>query len=64
MSTPTSEEYYNKASSDYKAFVKYTCPKNFNLLKNLMFAVVFKKIRKMEIRFPPHIFCEFISLVN
>lgn len=61
---PPPSLYLKKASEDYKTFIKYTCPKNFNLLKNFMFAIVFKKIRKMEIKFPPHIFCEFFSLVK
>ncbi|KAL4467256.1 hypothetical protein ABPG72_010063 [Tetrahymena utriculariae] len=61
---PSFQQYYKRASEDYKAFIKYTCPKNFMLLKHFMFAVVFKKVRKMEIKFPPHIFCEFFSLVK
>lgn len=61
---PSSSQYYKRASKDYKVFIKYTCPKNFDLLKNLMFAIVFKKVRKMEIKFSPHIFCEFFSLVK
>jgi len=60
---PLSKLYYDKAANDYQTFSKCIVPNNFKIFKHLMFAIIFKKIRKMEIKFPPHILCELTSLI-
>ena len=64
---------YEKSAYDYKGplyininkdFIHYICPKNFVMLMHLMFAMIFRNLRKnLEIKFDPLTFCEFNTLV-
>lgn len=53
-----------QAAEDYKQFIKYTCPSNFNMLMHLMFAMIFKNKRDLEVKVEPLIICEFNSLTS
>lgn len=55
---------FDQAAKDYSNFIKFTCPKNFIMLMHLMFAMIFKRIRKQyDIKIDTLVLCEFNSLV-
>ncbi|KAL4431885.1 hypothetical protein ABPG74_012697 [Tetrahymena malaccensis] len=57
-------EKLESAANDYQQFIEYTCPSNFNMLMHLMFAMIFKNKRDLNVKVEPKVFCEFNSLVS
>ena len=55
---------YQKASEDYKMFIQLCQPKNYELLKNLMFTYIFKKKRNLETVFESYTIQTCITLAN
>lgn len=57
-------ERLDEAANDYKQFIQYTCPSNFNMLMHLMFAMIFRNKRDLEVKVEPLVICDFNSLTK
>ncbi|KRX05850.1 Cyclic nucleotide-binding protein [Pseudocohnilembus persalinus] len=52
----------SEIGQNFQKFIKLTCPKNYTLLMNFMFSMMFANLRGMQVKFAPLIYCDFTSL--
>jgi hypothetical protein len=53
----------DESAEDYKTFIAKITPSNYTILMHLMFAMIFKNKRKMEMKLEPIVICETNSLL-